>query len=235
MTKDSVVSRTGVAAVMSHGKWIVLFAALASAAHAQTVVAGRVVDRAKRVVIDKVAAELLGANDSVLTTGQSGADGTFSLIAPGAGTYRVRLTPPNSDPHVSDSLQVTEGEYVAREFLVELVPRALFEFQVTKPVLPVAGSPTPSFPIDLRKAGVSGCVLVQFVVDTMGRADRGTLKLLAYSDREFVQSIWDALPKMRFSPAELDGRKVRQLVHQPFTFTIEGHDPVECKPAPRKP
>jgi hypothetical protein len=221
---------------MSHRRWIVvLFTVLASSAHAQTVVAGRVVDRAKRVVIDKVAAELLGANDSVLTTGQSGADGTFSLMAPGAGTYRVRLTPPNSDPHVSDSLRVAEGEYLAREFLVELVPRAFFEFQVTKPVVPVAGSPYPSFPIDLRRAGVSGCVLAQFVVDTMGRADRGTLKLLAYSDREFVQSIWDVLPRMRFSPAELDGRKVRQLVQQPFTFTIEGQDQVECKPASRKP
>jgi hypothetical protein len=40
---------------------------------------------------------------------------------------------------------------------------------------------------------------------------------------------------MRFSPAELDGRKVRQLVQQPFTFTTEGQDQVECKPASRKP
>ena len=89
--------------------------------------------------------------------------------------------------------------------------------------------------MDLRQAGVSGCVIVQFVVDTLGHADRSTLKLLVYSHRRFVESLWDALPKMRFSPAELDGRKVRQLVHQPFTFTIEGQDPVECKPVPRKP
>jgi len=226
MAKSPLVSRTGVAAVMSHTKWVVLFAAFASAAHAQTVVAGRVVDRAKRVVMDKVAAELLGTNDSVLTTGQTGADGTFSLIAPGAGTYRVRLTPPNSDPHVSDSLRVTEGEYLAREFLVDPVPRAFFEFQVTKPVVPARGSPQP---------GVSGCVTVQFVVDTLGHADRSTLKLLAYSDRGFVESVWEALPKMQFLPAEIDGRKVRQVVQQPFTFSITDSDAVECKPAPRKP
>jgi TonB family protein len=214
---------------------VVLLSVAAPAAHGQTVVAGRVIDRAKRVVLDKVAVELLGARDSVLTTGQTGADGTFTLMAPSGGTYRVRLTAPGSDSHVSDSLRVAEGEYFAREFAIELAPRAFFEFQVTKPVVPAPGSVAPRYPVDLRRAGVAGCVLVQFVVDTTGRADRTTLKLLAYSDREFVQSIWDALPAMRFIPAELGGRKVRQIVQQPFTFSMAGDDPMECRPAPRKP
>jgi hypothetical protein len=40
---------------------------------------------------------------------------------------------------------------------------------------------------------------------------------------------------MQFIPAEIDGKKVRQVVQQPFTFTITGTEPVECKPAPKKP
>ena len=40
---------------------------------------------------------------------------------------------------------------------------------------------------------------------------------------------------MQFLPAEIDGRKVRQVVQQPFTFSITDSDAVECKPAPRKP
>jgi predicted permease len=65
--------------------------------------------------------------------------------------------------------------------------------------------------MDLRQAGVSGCVTVSFVVDTLGRADRSTLKLIAYSDRGFVESVWDALPKMQFIPAEVDGTRGRRF------------------------
>ena len=39
-------------------------------------------------------------------------------------------------------------------------------------------------------------------------------------ERLFVQSVKNALPNMKFIPAELAGRKVRQLVQQPFTFSI---------------
>jgi protein TonB len=73
-------------------------------------------------------------------------------------------------------------------------------------------------------------VLVQFVVDTTGRAEVSSLRFLAYSDRGFARAVYDALPQLRFEPAELGGRKVRQLVQQPFTFTIEGDATWECKP-----
>jgi protein TonB len=36
----------------------------------------------------------------------------------------------------------------------------------------------------------------------------------------FVQSVKNALPQMKFIPAEVGGRKVKQLVQQPFTFSI---------------
>jgi len=83
--------------------------------------------------------------------------------------------------------------------------------------------------MDLRQAGVSGCVTVSFVVDTLGLADRSTLKLIAYSDRGFVESVWEALPKMQFVPAEIHGRKVPQRVFQPFTWTITGDVPPSCE------
>ena len=94
----------------------------------------------------------------------------------------------------------------------------------------MAGSPQPRYPEALRQDRVSGCVLVQFVVDTTGRAEASTLRFLAYSDREFGRAVLYALPRMQFEPAELGGRKVRQLVQQPFTFTIVGDEQWECKP-----
>ena len=95
-----------------------------------------------------------------------------------------------------------------------------FEFQVEKPVVPAPGSISPRYPDMLRQAGVEGEVLAQFVVDTTGKAEPGSLKILKSSHDMFVQSVKNALPQMRFIPAEVGGRKVKQLVQQPFTFSI---------------
>jgi protein TonB len=95
-----------------------------------------------------------------------------------------------------------------------------FEFQVEKPVVPAPGSTSPRYPDMLRQAGVEGEVLAQFVVDTTGRAEAGSLKILKSSHDLFVQSVKNALPQMKFIPAEVGGRKVKQLVQQPFTFSI---------------
>ena len=95
-----------------------------------------------------------------------------------------------------------------------------FEFQVEKPVVPAPGSTSPRYPDMLRQAGVEGEVLAQFVVDTTGKAEAGSLKILKSSHDMFVQSVKNALPQMKFIPAEVGGKKVKQLVQQPFTFSI---------------
>ena len=95
-----------------------------------------------------------------------------------------------------------------------------FEFQVEKPVVPAPGSISPRYPDMLRQAGVEGEVLAQFVVDTTGKAEAGSLKILKSSHDMFIQSVKNALPQMKFIPAEVGGKKVKQLVQQPFTFSI---------------
>lgn len=93
-----------------------------------------------------------------------------------------------------------------------------FEFQVATPVRFAPGSAVPRFPDSLKTAHVTGEVLAQFVVDTMGLADPETFKVLKSTHQQFTNAVVDVLPQMRFIPAELGGRKVRQLVQQPFTF-----------------
>jgi len=78
-----------------------------------------------------------------------------------------------------------------------------FEFQVEKPVVPAPGSISPRYPDMLRQAGVEGEVLAQFVVDTTGKAEAGSLKILKSSHDMFVQSVKNALPQMKFIPAEV--------------------------------
>jgi periplasmic protein TonB len=97
-----------------------------------------------------------------------------------------------------------------------------FEFQVEKPVAQIPGQGAPQYPSMLQSQGVTGQVIAQFVVDTTGRADVGTFKVLETSHELFTQAVKNALPRMRFVPAEVGGRKVKQLVQLPFQFNIGG-------------
>jgi len=95
-----------------------------------------------------------------------------------------------------------------------------FEFQVEKPVMQAPGSGQPRYPDILRQAGVEGEVLATFVVDTTGRADASSFKVLRTTHDLFATAVKQALPSMRFIPAEVGGKRVKQLVQQPFTFAI---------------
>jgi len=97
--------------------------------------------------------------------------------------------------------------------------QAYFEFQVEKQVA-VANPVVPRYPDMLRSANVEGEVLAQFVVDTTGRADMGTFKVLKSSHDLFTNSVRSVLPAIRFHSAEIGGRKVKQLVQMPFQFTL---------------
>jgi periplasmic protein TonB len=95
-----------------------------------------------------------------------------------------------------------------------------FDFQVEKPAASAPGSPGPRYPDILRSGGVEGEVLAQFVVDTLGRVEVATFRVLRSTHALFEQSVRSALPNMRFLPAEVGGRRVKQLVQQPFVFNL---------------
>src|SRR3954447_2889757 len=95
-----------------------------------------------------------------------------------------------------------------------------FEFQVEKQVSPVPGQSGPTYPDMLKSANVEGEVLAQFVVDTTGRFEPGSFKVLKSSHELFTNAVKNALSRMKFYPAEVGGRKVKQLVQQPFTFSL---------------
>jgi protein TonB len=94
------------------------------------------------------------------------------------------------------------------------------EFQVEKPVQKIGGE-APEYPSFLKDQGVEGQVLAQFVVNESGRYESGTLKILSSSNAAFTAAVKDALPRMRFSAAQIGGKKVQQLVQMPFQFNIK--------------
>ena len=95
-----------------------------------------------------------------------------------------------------------------------------FDFQVEKPVVMAPGANGPTYPDMLRSAGIEGTVMAQFVVDTTGRAEMATFKVLKSDNDLFSNAVKNALQRMKFLPAEVGGRKVKQLVQQPFQFSL---------------
>ena len=82
------------------------------------------------------------------------------------------------------------------------------------------GSAAPIYPPKLSALGKEGRVQATFVVDTTGRVDTVSVRVLESDDPQFSESVRTALGEMRFRPATRAGRAVRQLVEQRFNFRI---------------
>ena len=108
-------------------------------------------------------------------------------------------------------VKITEGDF-------PVAPPALFEYQVDKPASPARKNVSPVYPDSLRKANVYGEVIASFVVDTLGQVEVESIQILKSTHQLFAMSVLEALPRMKFLPAELHGVKVRQVVQQPFIF-----------------
>ena len=84
----------------------------------------------------------------------------------------------------------------------------------------VLSGPPVIYPDLLRQAGVEGRVLVQAVLDTNGRAEPRSIRIIQSPNAGFDQSARDFVLGARFRPARIKGRGVRVLVNLPIDFKI---------------
>jgi TonB family protein len=81
-------------------------------------------------------------------------------------------------------------------------------------------SAAPAYPPGMLKQKVEGSVFVRYVVDTTGFADPSSFEVVRSTHDDFTAAVRTALPDMRFNPARIGRRRVRQLVEQEFSFRI---------------
>jgi protein TonB len=79
----------------------------------------------------------------------------------------------------------------------------------------------PRYPAQLRAVGMQGRAVLQFIVDTLGRAELGDVTVMETSHPGFAEAVREVLPRYRFIPGEAGGRKVRTRVQIPFDFKLE--------------
>jgi TonB family protein len=74
------------------------------------------------------------------------------------------------------------------------------------------------YPPALNAAHSNGLVIAEFVVSPSGTVEDDTFGVVSSTHPLFSEAVRAALKKATFRPAQVKGRPVRQLVHQPFEF-----------------
>jgi periplasmic protein TonB len=76
----------------------------------------------------------------------------------------------------------------------------------------------PQYPFEMRRAGIAGEVVVDFIVDTNG--DVQNAYALRSSQREFEAAAVQAVSKWKFKPGRKGGRDVPTHMQVPIVFTL---------------
>ena len=84
----------------------------------------------------------------------------------------------------------------------------------------VLSGPLPIYPDLLRQAGVQGRVVLEAVVDTIGRVLAQSISVVSATNPGFVDPARQALQATLFRPATVGGKTVRMLVRIPYEFAL---------------
>jgi TonB family protein len=196
------------------------------AARAQTV-SGQVLSLSTRKPLPAVRVALVDDSARIVAaTVTDSALGAFYVDAPRAGRYRVVLFAPTGGSYLSPALVVDSGATDERIYSVPELSEAFqgehFPADVTKQAAIAAGSSGPRYPTTMREMHVRGSVGVAFIVDSNGEPVLGSLQVVVSTDDAFTQAVRDALLRMRFTAAEMNGQKVGQVVQLTFGFGFPG-------------
>jgi len=85
----------------------------------------------------------------------------------------------------------------------------------------VLSGPQLQYPDLLRQAAIQGRVLVQAIIDTSGRAEPQSVKVIQSPNPGFDQSAKNYVLRALFRPARVHGRAVRVLINLPIDFKIK--------------
>lgn len=172
---------------------------------------GVALDSATGQPVPFIRASLEDAHERTLVSQRADARGTFVLVAPAAGTYRVRFDVPGMEAVYGPADSVAGDTLVERAYAVRFVPMPATAvhsvFQVDEPAQPIAGEP-----VALRdrpyKVKLDGDAEVEFVVSAAGQVDGATYRVLRASSTDAANAIKDLVLSSRFKPARVQGQAV---------------------------
>jgi TonB family protein len=99
-------------------------------------------------------------------------------------------------------------------------PDGVYDSNVLEQPPELLASPPPRYPELLRQAHIEGIVIIEGVVDTLGRMEQRTLRVVASPHPALSASAMECLAGAIFRPGRVEGRAVRVLVQVPVHFTV---------------
>jgi protein TonB len=135
------------------------------------------------------------------------------LATPDSFVQKIQPPPPenvaiaanmNIVPEVRDP-NMFRGMKVFDISMLDVTPSAKFQAR-------------PQYPFEMRRAGIAGEVVVDFIVDTNG--DVQNAFALRSSQREFEAAAVQAVMKWKFKPGRKGGRDVPTHMQVPIVFTL---------------
>lgn len=220
-------------------------------AHAP-VFTGRAVGADGKTPLACAAVALEDSAQNVVARDRSGSTGTFVLVAPRTGTYRVRVEAPGWAPAYGPSELAKADEEKQRQYVVQFTEQML-SFRGTRsaddveharpvslvtPVLEarsgtrrksggdqslvgavtLGGSETMPI-LGIVGRAPSGTSWMQFVVDSAGRVEPGSISLPADTSAKRLASAKAMLPRVHFAPARDGGKAVCELLRMQVNFS----------------
>lgn len=134
---------------------------------------------------------------------------------PPAGSEVTPTFIPTLDPGLpgGDSLRLLPGG----QSLIGVVVDARLADEAPR----LLNHPPLHYPELLRQAGIEGRVEIEAVIDTLGRVERGSMRVAASAHELFSAQALALVEGSRYVAGRFDGRAVRVRVRVPVVFSLE--------------
>ena len=177
---------------------------------------------------------LVDSSDRAVAHAVTDSNGTFVIVAPSAGVYRVGFEIFGWERLVGPVDTLRDGELRERAYPLTFAHELHGDSVAPGGDLIAAlrrresdawhsaSAETPDvairYPRRMAIARLSGDVVAQYVVDERGRVPGDSWRPLAFTNDDFLIALRAHLPTMRYQPARLAGRPVCELVRNRVAF-----------------
>ena len=202
---------------------------------------GLAVDADTKTPLACAAVALEDSAQNVVARSRTSEHGTFSLLSPRPGTYRVRVETPGWEPVFGPTELAKADEDRQHQYVVKFAERMLTprymrdpdEVEHARPVsMRMEASARKSIVSNVTLGGSEampilgivgrapvGTMWMQFVVDSTGQVDPKSITLPPGTDQRAVTSVTQVLPRVHFSPARDEGKPVCELLRMQVNFS----------------
>lgn len=131
------------------------------------------------------------------------------------GTILIWSRGPDTDPINPPPALVSDLERLVASLSV-FTPDQVERQAVLDPLHPLELG----FPPALFAERIRGLVVAEFVIDTLGHVEDATVGIVSSTHPLFTAAVRSALERATYIPAVKQGQVVRQIVQQPFDFSV---------------